>query len=261
LEGHTNNVREIRFSSDNQYMASCSTDKTALVWHVETGSVLYRFEDHSDTVNDVVFARSGGSVLATCSADKTVKLWDISTGALLRTLQGHSDTVNQIQFSSTGQMLVSCSADTTIRLWNLNGTAKGILKGHTLPVNSAAISPDGKSVVSCSDDGSVRLWDVDSSSIHGVLEFTTIVRTVRFSNCGQYVETDRGVIYSGMFFQKPGFNPSIPPQTLFATRDWVKKGFENIFWLPDEYRATSVATEAQVMVLGHSNGGISFLHF
>lgn len=264
LEGHSDNIRNVRFSSDGQFLASCSADKTAIIWHAGTGAICSKLEGHSDTVNDIAFSPADDNMVASCSADMKVGLWDVSKGVSSQFLTGHSDTVNSIAFSTDGKLLVSGSADTTIRLWNTAGSARGILKGHLLPVNSAALSPDNNLVVSCSDDETVRIWDAETELVKSVLLTGTAVRSVCFSSCGRYIETDRGLLDLGLFspvspadslvLQKPDF-------TAFVAKDWLKTTGKNTLWLPEEYYATSVATYSEVVVLGHSTGCVSFVYF
>ncbi|KIN05290.1 hypothetical protein OIDMADRAFT_51101 [Oidiodendron maius Zn] len=198
LQGHSDNVCCIQFSPDGHFLASCSADKTAVIWHVRTGVIWSRLVGHSDRVNGIAFSPDNRFV-ASCSADTTVRLWDISTKVVSRALRGHSETVNSVAFSSDGKLLISCSADASIKLWNTAGAACGTLKGHTLPVNCAAFSPDNKMVVSCSDDATVRLWDSEIKSLQGVLKFAVAIRTVCFSSCGRYIETNKGVLDIGLF--------------------------------------------------------------
>jgi WD40 repeat protein len=48
---------------------------------------------------------------------------------------------------------------------------------------------------------------------------------------------------------------------LSVAEQWVVKEGQNILWLPPDYRATCEAVRNNVVVLGHSSGGISLLEF
>ena len=50
---------------------------------------LFKFTDHSDYVNSVVFSPNR-EYLASGSRDKTIGVWRVSSGERIKTLTGHS---------------------------------------------------------------------------------------------------------------------------------------------------------------------------
>jgi mitogen-activated protein kinase organizer 1 len=67
-------------SHDNSKIASCSSDKSVLLWDVSTGNTLQRYRGHNSKVNCVKF-NADGTLLITSSYDATVKVWDIRSRA------------------------------------------------------------------------------------------------------------------------------------------------------------------------------------
>ena len=113
LEGHSDKVTSVAFSSDGGLLASASWDNTIKLWDPHTGEHLRTLEGHSSEVTSVAFSPDGG-FLASASDDDTIKLWDPHTGEHLRTLEGHSDEVTSVAFSSYGGPLTSVSGDSTL---------------------------------------------------------------------------------------------------------------------------------------------------
>ncbi|MGH1395625.1 MAG: protein kinase domain-containing protein, partial [Trichormus sp.] len=152
LSGHSDSVRSLAISSDGQFLASGSWDKTIKLWDVSTGKEIRTLTGHSDAVISIVIS-SHGQFLATGSKDKTIKLWDAATGKEICTLTGHSNWVNSLAISSDGQFLASGSGDNIIKLWDVS-TGKEIrtLTGYSHWVNSLAISSDGQFLASGSGD-------------------------------------------------------------------------------------------------------------
>ncbi|KAM0267960.1 hypothetical protein ACHAQH_010064 [Verticillium albo-atrum] len=183
LEGHTDRVSSVVFSSDSKTLASASGDDTVRVWDAETGVCKGVLEGHTDWVNSVVFS-SDSKTLASASRDKTVRVWDAETGACKGVLEGHTHWVNSLVFSSDSKTLASASRDKTVRVWDAEtGACKGVLEGHTVWVNSVVFSSDSKTLASASGDDTVRVWDAETGACKGVLEgHTGRVNSVVFSS-------------------------------------------------------------------------------
>ena len=114
LEGHSMVVWEVAFSSDGQYLASCSADRTVKLWNWREG-VLLRTLTHPEGITSIAFSLDG-QWLASGSYDQTVKVWRVQDGALMRTLTGHTGTVWSVAFSPDGRTLASGSADRSLAL-------------------------------------------------------------------------------------------------------------------------------------------------
>ncbi|MDE0481422.1 MAG: cohesin domain-containing protein [Candidatus Poribacteria bacterium] len=161
LEGHTESVTRIVFSSDGKMLASASHDRTIRIWDVATGTHRHKLTGHNAYIYSVAFSPDG-KTLASGSENGKIRLWDATTGQYRVTLEGHRSAVRSVAFSPDGKTLASGSSDTTIRLWNaITGSYKVTLEGHYREVNSVAFSPDGKTLASGSDQ-TIRLWDAST---------------------------------------------------------------------------------------------------
>ncbi|GET41394.1 AAA-like domain-containing protein [Microseira wollei] len=116
LKGHQGEITDIKFSPDNQTLASASVDGTVKLWHVS--GILLGILKHKSPVNSISFSPDG-QTLASGSADKMVRVWHVD-GTLLKTLNHHKAEVKSVNFSLDGQMLATASADGKVILWNLN---------------------------------------------------------------------------------------------------------------------------------------------
>ena len=108
-------------------------------------------------------------------------------------------------------------------------------------------------------DDTVRLWDAGTGAQLQKLDLGITTRTLLFSTSGQYLKTDRGVLYISSLKSFTSSSEQVHP--LFVSDDWVIEDDKIILWLPPDYRATCVANWNGMVVLGHSSGGVSFLEF
>ena len=158
LEGHTDSVSQIAFSSNGAILASVS-GRTINLWNLVTNTHRYTLTGHNSHVYAIAFSPDGRT-LASGSENGKIRLWNVVTGQYRVTLEGHSSSVRSVAFSPDGRTLASGSSDHTIRLWNaVTGLYRVTLEGHSDSVNSVAFSPDGQTLASGSSDHTIRLWN------------------------------------------------------------------------------------------------------
>ncbi|KAK6608443.1 NACHT and WD40 domain protein [Botrytis cinerea] len=184
LEGHSDWVDSVTFSSDGTKLASGSSDGTIRLWDTATGESLQTFEDRSNSVNSTAFLRSitfspDGTKITSCSSDGTILLWDTTTSELLQSFQGYSSSVYSV--SLDGTKVASGSNDGTILLWD---TATSELlqsfQGHSDSINSIAFSPDNTKIASGTEV--IKLWDTTTGKLLQTLQgHSNLIDSIIFS--------------------------------------------------------------------------------
>jgi WD40 repeat protein len=166
LTGHSKAIWALAFSPDGKRLVTASTDKTAIVWDVDSGKpALPPLKGHSNEVRSVTFSPDGKTIL-TGSRDNTARLWDADTGQPIvkQTDFGiHDGTVRSVAFSHDGSRILTASADGWVKIWDA-GTGrllKNFLASDDGPVgiHDAVFSPDEMRIVTATEDGSVRVWE------------------------------------------------------------------------------------------------------
>ena len=115
FRGHSASVLSVIFSTDGQYLASASADRTARIWEVASGDQVRSLSTNSQ-VNSVAFTPDDRYLAGACF-DGTVRIWNVSGANEVATLTGHTGRVFFVTFSADGRLLASAAEDRTVRLW------------------------------------------------------------------------------------------------------------------------------------------------
>jgi WD40 repeat protein len=223
LKGHTDCVNTVKFSPDDQKIASCSDDGTVVLLSVQSGERLLTFGDHWGGVYCLAWSRDS-KLVACAGLGVIIRVIDAATGTRVQELKGgHTGMyVWCLVFGATPDVLYSGGGggDCAIIEWKLaegqEATVTCRLQGHTGAVRGISTSPCGRMMASGSADGTVVIWELTWKSKIRVLEgHTQSVTSVAWSGDGGFIasgSTDntvrvwqvnaqvRGVLVIVMFF-------------------------------------------------------------
>ncbi|XP_073320854.1 WD repeat, SAM and U-box domain-containing protein 1 isoform X1 [Pagrus major] len=173
LTGHGYGVHCCCFSACGQFLASCSTDATTLVWSMDTGEIEAVLE-HPGRSPVRVCAISPDSVhLVSGASDGTLALWDFPSKQLRRTGAVNDTTMVACSFSPCSQVFMTGSTYGDLRLWNLDMNQLHAEKNaHDLGVTCCTFAPSilsGGQVVqfrlaSCGQDSHLKIWAINKLS-------------------------------------------------------------------------------------------------
>lgn len=200
---HEEEVTELAFSPDGQYLASVSTDAIK-IWNVESGELLNELAGHETVegglkvpVSAIAFSPDS-QTLATASWSQglfpqdSLILWDVQTGNPQQKLAENG--CRDLEFTPNGGSLwAACGRE--VQLWNLsNGTKEQTIEEQ--PVSAIALSPDGQTLATIGanfgdtrDNTNVRLWDASNQTQTGTLSTTDPLKTVAFTPDGEKLIT------------------------------------------------------------------------
>ncbi len=120
---HLMNDRLIRFFPGSRYFMAVVNNDCADIYD-STGSVIYKLEGHTGTINSLDISPDGRFV-ATASSDKNALIWNfnhhLKKFTPYDTIKSHSDTIWSCEFNSTGKYILTASADSMIGISDLNG--------------------------------------------------------------------------------------------------------------------------------------------
>uniref|UniRef100_W5KAU8 WD repeat, SAM and U-box domain-containing protein 1 n=1 Tax=Astyanax mexicanus TaxID=7994 RepID=W5KAU8_ASTMX len=168
LSGHGYGVHCCCFSPCGQYLASCSTDATTVVWKMDTGEIEAVFEHPGRSPVRVCAFSPDSSWLVSGASDGSLALWDFPSRALLRTGSVPDTTMVACSFTPCGQLFASGSTYGDLRIWDLSMNQLHAEKyAHDLGVTCCQFAPQMMKgmnnvsifrLASCGQDSLLKIW-------------------------------------------------------------------------------------------------------
>ncbi|GAB4816441.1 hypothetical protein N2152v2_003487 [Parachlorella kessleri] len=189
LEGHTDTVSSLAFSSDGTLLATGGMDGRVKVWEVASGRCVQTLEGPAEAVEWVRWHPKGNVVLAG-AADYSAWMWLAQTGACMQVFSGHRGPVSCGGFTPDGKAVVTGGGeeDASLRVWNpKTGECSLTVQGH--PYHEAGVTcldlhSDSTAAISGSEDGTAKVVNVHTGKVISTLnghEEGSSVEAVAFS--------------------------------------------------------------------------------
>mmetsp|Transcript_8728 Transcript_8728/g.14133 ORF Transcript_8728/g.14133 Transcript_8728/m.14133 type:complete len:336 (+) Transcript_8728:335-1342(+) len=169
LTGHMQDVKCVKWSTNEDVLFSGSYDDTIRVWQeqIDDWGCVDVLQGHSNTVWGLAIEPNGARV-ASCSQDCTVRIWE-KEGDKWKTckvLEGrHDRTIFSIDWSSDDKWLATAGGDDTIIIQDVEkdfGVVTTLKHAHDSDVNCVRFNPkQPKLFASCSDDSLVKIWKME----------------------------------------------------------------------------------------------------
>ncbi|XP_059351001.1 fizzy-related protein homolog [Daphnia carinata] len=164
LSGHRQEVCGLKWSPDNQLLASGGNDNRLFVWGLHSVAPLQTFTEHLAAVKAIAWSPHHHGVLASGggTADRCIRFWNTLTGQPMQYVDTGSQVCN-LAWSKHSSELVSTHgySQNQILIWKYPSLAQvAQLTGHSYRVLYLAMSPDGESIVTGAGDETLRFWSV-----------------------------------------------------------------------------------------------------
>uniref|UniRef100_A0A5B7BKJ8 Putative WD repeat-containing protein 26 n=1 Tax=Davidia involucrata TaxID=16924 RepID=A0A5B7BKJ8_DAVIN len=169
LADHKNEVWFVQFSNNGEYLASSSSDCTAIIWKVlEDGKLTLKhtLRSHQNPVSFVAWSPDN-TMLLTCGNVEVLKLWDAETGRCKHTFGGHGFIVSSCAWFPDSKRLVCGSFDPKkgIYMWDCDGNEIKAWKGTRMPkILDLAVTPDGENLISIFSEKEIRILNVGTNA-------------------------------------------------------------------------------------------------
>ncbi len=161
VKGHKSVVFQVCFSPDNVTLASCSNDKTIMLWNRSTGRRLAKLKDGYSRVLTCQFSPTGTLIAGVVDGER-VRIWDTVQGEVVNVLEGHHILpILACSFSPDGDTIATGSGDKTVALWNTKDIRQPPdhhYQAHESWIHCVSFSPDGRYLATASADKNVTIW-------------------------------------------------------------------------------------------------------
>jgi serine/threonine protein kinase/WD40 repeat protein len=167
---HAAIVREVVFTPDGRYFATCSFDTTARVWETATGRTAGPPLAHTNYVATVAFSPDGNTLAAgDYGPAGLIKFWDWRTGKEVRPPLRHDDVILSVSFSPDGRYLAAIkhddwSGNPELLIWEVASGTTVVRMRHHGPSfmlrETVRFRPDGRAIATRDLNGVLRLWEI-----------------------------------------------------------------------------------------------------
>ncbi|KAG6653361.1 WD repeat-containing protein 13-like isoform X1 [Carya illinoinensis] len=186
LKGHSKDVTDFDFSSNNQYIASSSMDKTVRVWEISKGlciRVIYGVSSQSC----IRFHPVNNNFLSVGNANKEITVINFSTGRIINKTLFDSE-VTSMDHDHTGQLIFCGDVQGCIYSISMNSHTGALSHSHrrrstsrhksavtTVQYRSFSLLAHGPVLLSCTQDGSLSFFSV-ALEIQGYLTLRCLLK-------------------------------------------------------------------------------------
>src|SRR4051794_11112620 len=101
LQGHTNSVQALAYSSDGGTLYSAGDDRTIRLWDLRRGHQLAVLTGHADGILTIAVL-ADGEWLASGGHEKQVWLWSLPQQQLIEAFPRFASSVNAVAFEPRG---------------------------------------------------------------------------------------------------------------------------------------------------------------
>mmetsp|Transcript_19580 Transcript_19580/g.34588 ORF Transcript_19580/g.34588 Transcript_19580/m.34588 type:complete len:492 (+) Transcript_19580:39-1514(+) len=164
LQGHRQEVCGLKWSFDDQQLASGGNDNKLYVWNLHRTEPVLKFSEHQAAVKAIAWSPHQHGLLASGggTADRCIRFWNTVNNTALNCIDTGSQVCNLVWSKNLNEIVSTHGYSLNqIIVWKYPGMTKvTTLTGHTYRVLYLAISPDGQTVVTGAGDETLRFWNV-----------------------------------------------------------------------------------------------------
>ncbi len=201
---HHGEVSCVGIDPKNRYLFSCGDDGKSFGMDMENAKLALTLPPHPDTINDIVFNKTGQWV-ATCGYDRKISVFNLDMMRPLGKLKGHASAVMKLAFISKNR-LVSIDKNGDALVWNLfDKSVLAHLHGIHDDVTAVVAEPEGKFLFLGTELGYILAYDVEKYELidRSYIKLTGAITSLCFDEESDslFVGTKRGELYKYYIYE------------------------------------------------------------
>jgi WD40 repeat protein len=171
--GHYGEVTAVCFSSDGNFIATGSSDKTIKLWRKSDGKEIRTFAGNTYGISYVEINRQVTALLSV-SENGTLMIWDLSTGNLIKQLKPADDRFTCASFHPDGKQVITGSRKSGTLLLNI-ATGEKTMEFKAVPkivsaenqfdypeAKTLVFSNDGQFLIGGYGDNTAIIWNAST---------------------------------------------------------------------------------------------------
>ncbi|CAL1384899.1 unnamed protein product [Linum trigynum] len=199
LNGHSKDVTDFDFSSNNQYIASSSMDKTVRVWELSKGTCIRVIYGVSPQLC-IRFHPVNNNFLSAGNVNREITVFNFSTGRIIAKTVLNNE-ITSMDHDHTGQLIFCGDQQGCIYSMSMNSRTGALSRSHRYRSSSKSKSPvttvqyrsfsllaRGPVLLTCTQDGNLSFFRVALEikgylTLHCSLKLAPRVHSMRASFC------------------------------------------------------------------------------
>ncbi|GLG96411.1 Probable cytosolic iron-sulfur protein assembly protein Ciao1 [Gryllus bimaculatus] len=191
LKGHSGQILDMDFSSNGKFLATCSDDRSLLVWNTrdwtqkEHKNVRVNVElDHATLVR---WSPDSKAMVVRRAADNALEVFRVArradglVGAITRAAtfpKLHEEAVVGLGVACSGRFMLTCSEGTDLLISDIKGQPLARVDTYLMHTYTARVSPCGRFIAASGFAPDVKVWEVTFSKSG---EFQSVNRAFELS--------------------------------------------------------------------------------
>jgi WD40 repeat protein len=181
--GHYAAVTSVCYSTDGNFIATGSSDKTIKLWRRSDGKEIRSYVGNDYGINYVEINKLGTLILSV-SENGTLMIWDLPSGNIIKKLKPAEDRFTCASFHPDGRLVITGSRKSGIEVFDIL-TGNKITEFKAIPrdlysekafnyseARTVKFSTDGKFVIAGVADYTAILWDASTGKELGKFKNT-----------------------------------------------------------------------------------------
>nr|XP_043623987.1 WD repeat-containing protein 26 homolog [Erigeron canadensis]XP_043623988.1 WD repeat-containing protein 26 homolog [Erigeron canadensis] len=177
LHDHHDEVWYLKFSNNGKYLASSSSDHSAIIWEVNLGGRVYLKHiliGHQKPVSCVSWSPDDDQIL-TCGVEEVIRRWDVCSGKCIQVYEKSLNGSISCSWSPDGKLILAGLTDKSIIMWDSDGKEIDCLRGQkTLKISDLQLTSDGRLITICTEK-TILVHDRESGTERCIKEDQMIV--------------------------------------------------------------------------------------